>query len=70
MPVPKRRQSQGGMKSLAALPSKALRLLDIDFLFQKTRLLLLWGFAPTVVLIGMMTEPRPASWFDLINIFE
>lgn len=53
-----------------ALPSYALRMFDIDYVFQKSRLLLLWGFAPTVVLIGMMTEPTPASWFELINILE
>lgn len=69
MPVPKRRQSSG-IRSLTALPSQALRIFDIDFLFQKSRILLLWGFAPTVVLIGMMTEPSPASWFELINILE
>jgi len=43
--------------------------MDIDFVFQKTKTLLLWGFAPTIVLIGCMTEPRPSP-FDLINIFE
>lgn len=69
MAVPKRRQSQG-MRSVMALPSYALRMFDIDYVFQKSRLLLLWGFAPTVVLIGMMTEPTPASWFELINILE
>lgn len=67
--VPKRRRSQG-MRSLTALPSQALRIFDIDYVFQKTRILLLWGFAPTVVLIGMMTEPTPSSWLELINILE
>ena len=56
-------------RSLASLPSRALRLFNIDYIFQKTRVILLWGFAPAVVTIGMMTEPRPASWFELINIF-
>jgi hypothetical protein len=69
MPVPKRRKSQGA-SSLMALPSYALRLFDIDYVFSKTRFLLLWGFAPTVVLIGMMTEPTPSSWFDIINLLE
>jgi hypothetical protein len=32
-------------------------------------MVLLFGFAPAVVLIGMMTEPRP-SWIDLINIVD
>ena len=68
MPVPRRRNSSG-MRNLASLPAMGLRLLDIDFIFQKTRTALLWGFAPMVVTIGMMTEPRPASWFELINIF-
>ena len=67
MAVPKRRK---GSRSLTRLPSLALRCLDIDFVFQKSRTLLLWGFAPAVVLIGMMTEPRPGSWLDLINILE
>ena len=53
-----------------ALPAQAVRLLDIDFLFQKTRLVLFYGFAPAVVVIGMMTEPRPASWLDIINLLE
>jgi hypothetical protein len=48
----------------------ALSLFDIDFVFRNTRPFLLYLFAPTVVVIGMMTEPRPASWFDLINILE
>lgn len=69
MPVPKRRKSQGA-SSLMALPSYTLRLFDIDYVFSKTRFLLLWGFAPTVVLIGMMTEPTPSSWFDIINLLE
>jgi hypothetical protein len=67
MPVPKRRQ---GSRSLTKLPSLALRCLNIDSVFQKSRTLLLWGFAPTVVIIGMMTEPRPGSWLDIINILE
>ena len=45
------------------------KLLDIDFVFQKTRTLLFYGFAPSVVIMGMLTEPAPASWFELINIW-
>jgi len=69
MPVPKRRKSSGS-RSLMGLPSKALRLLDIDFLFRYSRTALLYGFAPAVVVIGMMTEPRPSSWLELINILD
>jgi hypothetical protein len=46
-----------------------MRLLNLHFLLQHTRMVLLFGFAPAVVLIGMMTEPRP-SWIDLINIVD
>jgi hypothetical protein len=46
------------------------KIVDIDFLFQNTRIALLYGFAPTVIVIGMLTEPSPASWFDIINILE
>jgi hypothetical protein len=66
MPVPRRRSSKN---SLSKLPAIAAKCMDIDFVFQKTKTLLLWGFAPTIVLIGCMTEPRPSP-FDLINIFE
>jgi hypothetical protein len=68
MPVPRRRQSRG-MAGLTKLPSQALKVLDVDFVFQNTRVLLLWGFAPAVVLVGLMTEPRPSP-IDLFNIFE
>ena len=68
MPVPKRRKAQGF--SLASLPSQAVNLLDINFVFQKSKTILLYGFAPAVVVIGMMTEPCPGSWFDLINLLE
>lgn len=54
---------------MLSLPRMALRLLDADFIFQKTRIALLYGFAPAVVTIGMLTEPRPSSWFELFNIF-
>jgi hypothetical protein len=57
------------MAGLAKLPSQALKLMDVDFVFQNTRVFLLWGFAPVVVLVGLMTEPRPSP-IDLFNIFE
>lgn len=69
MPVPKRRRPTG-KQSLLALPSMALKVFDINFVFQNTRKVLLYGFAPAVVVIGMMTEPRPASWIDIINILD
>lgn len=68
MPVPRRRSPKGPM-ALVKSPSNILKLLDIDFVFQKTKVLLLYGFAPSVILLGMYREPAPASWFDLINIW-
>lgn len=69
MPVPKRRNNKlsGG---ILYYPSLAMKLFDVNFVFQKTRLALLYGFAPTVLFVGMMTEPRPASWLEIINILE
>jgi len=55
---------------IQSLPSLALKMLDIDFVFQKARPYLLYTFAPAVVLIGMYTEPSPASWLELINILD
>jgi hypothetical protein len=68
MPVPRRRRSKG-VVSLAKLPGQAMSLLDINFIFQKTKPLLYWGFAPTVVLLGLSIDPKP-SWLDLINIWD
>jgi hypothetical protein len=68
MPVPRRRQSSGGLT--LASPAKLLfNLFNIDFIFQRTKTLLYYGFTPMVIYIGMTTEPTPASWFELINIF-
>jgi hypothetical protein len=69
MPVPRRR-SGSAAGSFTSLPKLALKLLDADFIFQKSKTLIYYGFAPAVVLMGMMTEPRPASWLELINILE
>ncbi|CAB9502544.1 expressed unknown protein [Seminavis robusta] len=69
MPVPRRRQRTTLMQ-IQNLPSLALKLFDIDFVFKKTRIFLLYGVAPAVIYIGMNTEPRPASWFELINILD
>jgi hypothetical protein len=68
MPVPKRRKATGVM-SLVKSPLVVLKLFDIDFMFQKLRIPLFYGFAPGVVLLGMFTQPSPTSWFDLINIW-
>lgn len=69
MPVPRRR-SRSAASSLTSLPSLALKFLDADFIFQKSKTLIYYGFAPAVVLMGMMMEPRPSSWLELINILE
>jgi hypothetical protein len=68
MPVPRRRNSTGTV-SVSQLTKKALLVLDINFVFQKTKTLLYWGFTPAVIMIGLMTEPKP-SWVDIINIWE
>ena len=69
MPVPRRRQ-QTALMRVQSLPSLALKMLDINFLFQKSRIFLLYGFAPAVVILGMNTEPAPTSWLELINILD
>ena len=69
MPVPRRRK-QTTLMRIQNAPKFALKLLNIDFLFQKTRVFLLYGFAPAVILLGMNTEPAPASWLELINILD
>jgi hypothetical protein len=69
MPVARRRH-QGYLKYIYNLPSVTVKLLDADFLLRKSRALLLYGFAPAVILLGMTLEPQPSSWFELINILE
>ena len=68
MPVPRRRRSKG-VVNLSKLPRQALSLLDVTFVFEKTKPLIYWGFVPAVVLVGLYTEPRP-SLIDLFNIWE
>ena len=48
----------------------AVRLFDINYVFAKTRIALLYGFAPAVFYLGMTTEPRPQSWLEPFNILE
>ena len=68
MPVPRRRQTST-IEHIKNVPFLALKLLDADFLFKKSKTLLYYGITPAVVLFGMMTEPRP-GWLELINILE
>ena len=68
MPVPRRRKKPG--VSIAISPSVFIsNLFNIDYIFQRSKTLLYYSFAPLVVYYGMTTEPRPASWLELINIF-
>ena len=71
MPVPRRRHRRsGGRFRLADVPRMAVRLFDINYVFAKTRIALLYGFAPAVFYLGMTTEPRPQSWLEPFNILE
>ena len=75
MPVPKRRnrRSGGGFIggfSVADVPKMAIKLFDINYVFAKTRIALLYGFAPMVFYLGMTTEPCPQSWIEPFNILE
>ena len=68
MPVPRRRKSKG-VVSLLKSPLVVLKVLDVDFLFQRLRTPLLYGFAPGVIALGLLKEPGPASLLELINIW-
>ncbi len=48
----------------------ALRLFDANYVFAKTRIALLYAFAPAVFYLGMTTEPCPQSWLEPFNILE
>jgi hypothetical protein len=67
MPVPKRRETKA--LSVSNLSSLVKNCFNIDFVFQKTKVFLLYGFAPAVIAVGLSTEPRPSLW-DLFNIWE
>jgi len=69
MPVPKRRKSSGSALSLSGISATFWKLLNIDFVFQRTKTVLLYGFTPAVVFCGLQMEPKP-SVFDLFNIWE
>lgn len=72
MPVPRRRKQPLTPSSLfMQLPSMAMKMLDVDFVFQKTRVALFYAFAPAVIWIGMNTEPTPSGGFwEIINLLE
>ncbi|MGK3742134.1 MAG: hypothetical protein ACI90V_008988 [Bacillariaceae sp.] len=69
MPVPRRRKQTGS--ALATISPTVLlsKIFDIDFMFQRSKTLLYYSFAPAVIFYGMTTQPCPASWLELINIF-
>jgi hypothetical protein len=48
----------------------AVRLFDANYIFSKTRVALLYGFAPAIFYLGMTTEPCPQSWIEPFNILE
>ena len=69
MAVPRRR-NRNSTSTLRNLPSLALRLFDLNFVFQKTRVALFYTFAPAVIWVGMNTDPAPSGYWELINILE
>jgi hypothetical protein len=70
MPVPKRRRAQGsGGLALSKISSQVLKLLDIDFVWQRTKTYVLYAFPIYVLYTGLNMEPKP-SFFDLINLWE
>ena len=73
MPVPRRRNRKSGRGfgfQFSDIPSMALKLFDINYVFQKTRIALFYGFAPAIFYLGMTTEPCPQSWLEPFNILE
>jgi len=70
MPVPRRRKQKGMGGTLALSPAVLIsKIFDIDSVFQRSKTFLYYSFAPAVIFYGMTTEPAPASWLELINIF-
>ena len=69
MPVPRRRNRKSGVGfQVTDIPRMALRLFDINYIFSKTRIALLYGFAPAIFYLGMTKEPCPQSWLEAFNI--
>jgi hypothetical protein len=69
MPVPKRRSPKGGIMTVSNLSNQLMKILDIHYVFQRARTLLLFGFAPAAIYIGLQTEPKPNLW-DIFNLWE
>lgn len=69
MPVPKRRGPKRGALTVSSISSQLLKVLDINYVFQKARTLLLFGFTPVAIYVGLQTEPKPQLW-DLFNLWE
>jgi len=68
MPIPRRKKSLS--RGLLQYPKLALRLFDATFMFSHAKRFILWGFLPGVIVIGMNTEPKPGSYFEIINIVD
>lgn len=68
MPVPKRRRTSKAL-TISGLSEQLYKLMDLNVIFQKSKTLLLYGFTPLVVFVGLQIEPRP-SLLDLFNIWE
>jgi hypothetical protein len=70
MSVPKRRYSRGvGAITLFKVSNQLLTLLDINFVWQRVKTAVLYGFGPLVIYCGLQIEPKP-SIIDLFNIWE
>ena len=71
MPVPRRRNRKSGLGfQFSDIPSMAMNMFDANYIFQKIRIVLFYGFAPAIFYLGMTTEPRPQSWLEPFNILE
>jgi hypothetical protein len=69
MPVPKRRNKGSGTLALSSLSKSIWKMLDIDFVWQRTKLYVLYAFPCFVVYNGLQMEPKP-SFIDLFNLWE
>jgi TOM7 family len=71
MAVPKRRNGGKSSRalSLSSITGTFWKMLDVDFVFQKTKTVILYGFTPFVIYWGINTEPKPHI-LDLFNIWE
>lgn len=74
MPVPKRRNqvsggSGGGALMIPNLTKMVFKLFDIDFVWQRTKVYVLYAFPCMVIYQGLQMEPKP-NFIDLFNIWE